>query len=250
MFKEYFLIYLLMHILGDYYFQNEQLAELKSKKITKLMQHNVIYLITCLVVILPIFSMEIVLSVIVISIMHAGIDVAKYFYIRIFSELDSSERMVYIVDQTSHLFCLIIMAYFMTINNSVIHVVPILNDFFRVIGINMAKALSWFIMVLFIFKPVNVTIKQVLSIYRPNESTKKTEEGDKKTGAFIGSLERLIILIFLSMNQFSAIGLVLTAKSVARYNKITEDKVFAEYYLLGTLLSTVLAIIIFVVLKI
>ena len=47
------------------------------------------------------------------------------------------------------------------------------------------------------------------------------------------------------MQQFSAIGLVLTAKSVARYNKIAEDKDFAEYYLLGTLLSTVLVIVMF-----
>jgi hypothetical protein len=40
------------------------------------------------------------------------------------------------------------------------------------------------------------------------------------------------------MNQYAAMGLVLTAKSIARYDKITKDEKFAEYYLLGTLLST------------
>lgn len=39
------------------------------------------------------------------------------------------------------------------------------------------------------------------------------------------------------MNQYSATGLVLTAKSIARYNKIANEKDFAEYYLLGTLIS-------------
>lgn len=45
-------------------------------------------------------------------------------------------------------------------------------------------------------------------------------------------------MIFIAMNQYAALGLVLTAKSIARYDKIAKDEKFAEYYLLGTLLST------------
>lgn len=44
------------------------------------------------------------------------------------------------------------------------------------------------------------------------------------------------------IGEYSAIGLVLTAKSIARYDKIAHEPEFAEYYLLGTLLSTVIAI--------
>jgi hypothetical protein len=33
-------------------------------------------------------------------------------------------------------------------------------------------------------------------------------------------------------------GVVLTAKSIARYDRISKDQGFAEYYLLGTLMST------------
>ena len=50
--------------------------------------------------------------------------------------------------------------------------------------------------------------------------------------------------IFLSIGQYSAVGLVLTAKSIARYDKISKDQVFAEYYLLGTLLSSIVAIVV------
>lgn len=64
------------------------------------------------------------------------------------------------------------------------------------------------------------------------------------TGRFIGTLERIIMLIFLSIGQYSAIGLVLTAKSIARYDRISKEKNFAEYYLLGTLISTVVAIVV------
>lgn len=51
------------------------------------------------------------------------------------------------------------------------------------------------------------------------------------------------MLIFLAMNQYTAIGFVLTAKSIARYDKITKDEKFAEYYLLGTLISTLCVVI-------
>lgn len=55
---------------------------------------------------------------------------------------------------------------------------------------------------------------------------------------------RSFLLILLSMNQYSAIGLVLTAKSIARYDKIAKEPDFAEYYLPGTLLSTVVVILV------
>lgn len=54
----------------------------------------------------------------------------------------------------------------------------------------------------------------------------------------LGNIERFIMILFLGYNQYSAIGLVLTAKSIARYDKISKEEDFAEYYLLGTLMST------------
>lgn len=56
-------------------------------------------------------------------------------------------------------------------------------------------------------------------------------------GAIIGILERMIIGICIAIGQFSSIGLVFTAKSIARYNKIAESPSFAEYYLIGSLFS-------------
>ncbi len=51
-------------------------------------------------------------------------------------------------------------------------------------------------------------------------------------------------MILVGAGQFAAIGFVLTAKSVARYEKLKEQD-FAEYYLLGTLLSTLNAIAVY-----
>lgn len=40
----------------------------------------------------------------------------------------------------------------------------------------------------------------------------------------IGAVERIIMLFFLSIKQYSSVGLILIAKSIARYNKIAEDQ--------------------------
>ncbi|MDU0431269.1 hypothetical protein QVA60_12760, partial [Staphylococcus chromogenes] len=56
-------------------------------------------------------------------------------------------------------------------------------------------------------------------------------------GAMIGTLERIVIGICMVMGQYASIGLVFTAKSIARYNKISESPAFAEYYLIGSLFS-------------
>ena len=62
------------------------------------------------------------------------------------------------------------------------------------------------------------------------------------TGSMIGFLERLVIGACLIYGQFASIGLVFTAKSIARYNKISEDPAFAEYYLIGSLFSILSAL--------
>ncbi len=268
MFKEYFLIYLLIHILGDYYFQSGKLAEQKSKSIKKLIWHLVIYLLVSVGISLPVFSREVFWSALVLAAAHAVVDIIKQLYIKHGRKTANiyRGRIIYIIDQGSHLMCVAAVAYFMAAKGCRLQLLPIADDFFKVLNADKMQILSWTVILLANFKPANVTIKQLLSAYRPDpgitksillqngtkdqEDVKENEEDvDKKAGAFIGSLERLIILMFLVIHEFSAIGLVLTAKSIARYNKITTVKIFAEYYLLGTLLSTTWVIIVFYLLN-
>ncbi len=64
----------------------------------------------------------------------------------------------------------------------------------------------------------------------------------------IGMLERTITAILLLCNQFAAVGLVITAKSIARFKQM-ENKEFAERYLIGTLLSLSVPMILTIVFK-
>jgi hypothetical protein len=62
-----------------------------------------------------------------------------------------------------------------------------------------------------------------------------------RVGATIGVLERLIIVAFVLTNASAAIGLVIAAKTLARFKQL-DDRQFAEYYLLGTLASVAVAV--------
>lgn len=61
-------------------------------------------------------------------------------------------------------------------------------------------------------------------------------------GRYIGILERIIILTFILYKAVTGIAFVLMAKSLTRYQELN-NKSFAEYYLVGTLWSTALALI-------
>lgn len=61
-------------------------------------------------------------------------------------------------------------------------------------------------------------------------------------GTYIGWLERFLVLTALVLQSPSTVGLILTAKSVVRYPELKSLR-FAEYFLIGTLLSVALALV-------
>jgi hypothetical protein len=65
---------------------------------------------------------------------------------------------------------------------------------------------------------------------------------DIARGRAIGALERAIALTLVLLGQYGALGLIVAAKSLARF-KALEDREFAEYFLIGTLGSLLLALL-------
>ena len=230
----------MIHLLGDYYFQNGDLAGRKNQSAAKLAEHGLIYLIISVICIVPIFDIGILVAAVILSLSHIAIDILKCIYIRRLIATEeyppARERSIYLADQFLHIVFILIISFIITANEIEISLLPAVADVSEIIEVPYISVISWGVIILLVWKPANVTIKQLLCLNRPKE-----EEG-KKAGGFIGLLERLIILLFLSIGQYSAIGLVLTAKSIARYDEISKNKDFAEYYLLGTLLSTFIVI--------
>lgn len=78
---------------------------------------------------------------------------------------------------------------------------------------------------------------------QPDEALSATVDREEyNAGRVIGILERLLIYYLVLNAQFAVIGLVLAAKSFTRFKDL-EKRTYAEYVLVGTLSSTLLAML-------
>ncbi len=94
---------------------------------------------------------------------------------------------------------------------------------------------------LFCSKPANILVKEVLGVFDIRVRKTGTEETDlPNAGKLIGIVERWLIVVFILISQFEAIGFLLAAKSIMRFK--SDESLKTEYLLTGTLLSFAIAI--------
>ncbi len=234
-----FVYFLIIHIIADFYLENQKLSSDKNQKFIKLLLHGLIYLITSIIFIIPLWCKTIFIYALILSSIHLLIDILKFIIFMIIAN-NKIERLaiylkrsvdngtIYIIDQILHISSIYIICISVLNNN-----IHFSNQILRLI-----------LTILLILKPVNITFRKLFSKIKPEEDE---EPIDNNTGRLIGNLERLLVIVLLILNQYTAIGLVFTAKSIARYNKIATDKKFAEYYLLGTLFSILSTLIIYII---
>jgi len=74
-------------------------------------------------------------------------------------------------------------------------------------------------------------------------------ESLSNAGKWIGIIERIIVLILVLHDQYEAIGLLVAAKSIVRFNEKDRQEIKTEYLVIGTLLSIGIAIITGVAIK-
>ena len=99
--------------------------------------------------------------------------------------------------------------------------------------------------ILLLTSPVAIMLKVFFTRWKLTD--KDTDiYGLKNAGKWIGAIERLLIFLFIVTDNFGAVGLLLTAKSVFRFGDLSKAKnmKLTEYVLIGTLLSFGIAILV------
>ena len=239
-YKEVLVLLMVIHIIGDFYFQNENITSNKEKNLKWVVLYSSIYgfvYFSLIKIIIPSFNDSYLLMLIM---SHLLIDIVKFYGMKN-KFLVNRANYMFFMDQFLHFITLMIIAYFIVKSTMYYEYNLVLQDVLHTIGLPIQSILFIALQFLLIHKPVNMAIVIMMQAYKPaNNNPNDTV----KAGRMIGTIERIIMLFFLSIQQYSSIGLVLTVKSIARYNKISEDQMFAEYYLLGTLLSTLCVLMI------
>ncbi|KHD46692.1 DUF3307 domain-containing protein [Streptococcus hongkongensis] len=209
-------LYFIAHFLSDFQLQSQEIADKKNSDKNFLIKH-------LLGVALPLVVISIIVpSTVSISLLlwlsHAVIDFSKPYLAKL---LKLSQIKSFAIDQILHILCILGVIFLLWEG----HVPNFLNNpYLRII-----------LFMVLITKPSNIAFKIFFDRFQPRSQSKlDTISG---AGAMIGNLERIVIGICMVMGQFASVGLVFTAKSIARYDKISKDPVFAEYYLIGSLFS-------------
>ena len=107
------------------------------------------------------------------------------------------------------------------------------------------KGLLFTVGFLFVMNEVNNLVRFILHSLKVEpleEDDKIISKTELKRGKIIGIIERILLYIFAAFGNFTAIGFILAAKGFTRFKEL-DDRNFAEYVLIGTLLSTALSII-------
>lgn len=227
-----FIKLLLAHLLGDFIFQPDSWVrkkELRKYKSIELYLHGLIHFL--LVIILLAGHPYFILIACTIAITHILIDLLKIYF-----QSEKYKRQFFIVDQFLHLVVMLLIVYFVTRPDLLV------SDNIK----NHLVILITGIVVL--LTPSSVIVKLILSKWAPATeiiSDKIETKSLLHAGKMIGFLERLLVFVFILANQWSAIGFLVTAKSVFRFSdlKIGQDRKLTEYILIGTLLSFGIAII-------
>lgn len=269
------MICFIAHILGDFYLQTDKMATSKLTAWKGLLFHGLIYFVPFLLAFVMFeYSTIMILILLLIGTSHLFVDTLKFVYYKVIDASDRDKHVqtrayLYLLDQGLHVIAIIVICYLFqsyefNINNWVISLL-------QVLPVPIFELLKWLLLLLLLNRPVNITIHQLFSFYKPKEKEKRKEDSvimkiiaastgttkqfdeseeeadkkdsDKRAGALIGFLERILIVIFLSVSQYAAIGFVLTAKSIVRYDRIAKDQEFSEYYLIGTLFSFIAALV-------
>ncbi|NLJ71005.1 MAG: DUF3307 domain-containing protein [Clostridiaceae bacterium] len=250
------LILLISHFLGDYYLQTKQMSGLKEHKIKELILHFIIHLILNIGLVFISYGSRFLIISLLISSSHLIIDFIKG---KMNSKFNNHKFTIYMLDQFFHICSIILITYFFIDRSYLIfnsNINRVLNSF----SIKPLVLIKNLLAIVIIIKPASISINMFLEKFnfkdkdlQLSSSNESNNEGENiksltNAGSTIGILERVIIYILASMGQFAAIGFVLTAKSITRYEKITKSPAFGEYYLIGTLFSFLIVILIVVIL--
>jgi hypothetical protein len=240
-FMKLVLTVLLAHLLGDFPLQSSTMVRGKHQGSRAYLAHGAIHVLVLVLCVAAFIGFQLLTSLwfgimagLYIAV-HLGIDRAKQGLVSTARLADSAS--VFILDQVLHACTIIALAWFLIRPN----------------WATLKSQLSWsaatadrileagivYVTVVFAggYLIRYLTRNLVAGVEKPGE----TEEQVKNAGMYIGWLERFLVVTAILVQSPSMVGLILAGKSIARFPELKER--FAEYFLIGTLLSIGLAVL-------
>ena len=200
------ILFLIIHVVADFYLLSIGLGAEKESKDKAFAWHTVVYatvmLLSALALTLIQGDPRMMWAGLTLSSLHAAAALLKQIISKTKRmEKPNAQAWLYLSDQLLLILC----AVFIT------------NRFTAALPIP-GLTLRWILLLSLIHKPANVSFKKMLSKYEASGDAGKPDTLPG-AGAVIGSLERVLCAIFIGLGQYASIGLIYTAKSIARFKR-------------------------------
>ncbi|MBJ2175626.1 DUF3307 domain-containing protein [Aureibaculum sp. A20] len=221
---------LLAHVLTDFVFQNTKMVKHKRNykgKSWYLYAHSLLAGVLTYII-LQDWNQLFIPIVIVIT----------HFFIDLWKLHQKKDNLKYfIIDQILHLIILVLAWLYLI--NGFSEVLPTIATFFT-----STQALAIFTGYLIVIFPVGFIIGKATERWQKEISNEEAQSSLNKAGRYIGIFERILVLTFILINNFAAIGFLIGAKSILRFSDTKGARKQTEYVLIGTLMSFAICIII------
>lgn len=215
----------LAHLVGDFLLQPEKWVihkEAKKWRSPYLYGHVILHVVLTA---LAFWNRQAWPLILLLGVSHYLIDLLKITFNK------HHPRLWFFLDQLLHLIVLALAWY--------VYTKP---DTIQLLTISPAM---WVVITGYVFVtiPASVCIKVFFAKWDLAKSAQQLE-GLEHAGQWIGMMERILILTFVLVNQWEAVGFLLAAKSIFRFGdlKNSNEINLTEYILIGTLLSFSIAI--------
>jgi hypothetical protein len=213
------------HILSDFLFQSDKMVSTKKWASKSMALHIAVVFVSTL------FLTNHLLLSVLIAISHWLIDGAK---IELDKSVELSKYNLFILDQIVHILAAILIWVILIPENK--------NLFQLLFSVLNNYSLSLYLLgYLIIIYPISYLIKFVTKSFVTNSENDGTTV--IKGGKVIGQFERIIILTFVFLSQYEAIGFLITGKSIIRFAD-RDSGLKSEYVLVGTMISYAAALLI------
>ncbi|CAM4297680.1 DUF3307 domain-containing protein [Zobellia nedashkovskayae] len=217
---------LLAHLIGDFLLQPNRWVihkEANKEKSKYLYAHVLLHFALTMLLVWDLKFWKIAL---IIMVSHYFIDLAKLYVTPLFK----LKSIPFFIDQVLHVLVLYCCVYYGKLME---HTVTLFQD------------LNWPLVtaIVFVSSPAAIIMGKLLEAM--SDKIELDHKSLPNAGKYIGIIERLFVLMFIIMGRWEAIGLLIGAKSVFRFNDLKEsnNRKLTEYILIGTLLSFGLAVI-------
>lgn len=223
---------LLGHVLADFTLQTDEMAGNKHQ-LGPLLSHTAIVVVVHTATFLPFLAPRTAFLIGLIGVSHLVTD-ALSAQIR---ERRGTSLWLFLGDQLTHV--AIIVGGWYLLDPSTWASAPVTT------ALGGAEAIPWATVTTgavylsafaFAHQGGNSVVRRVLPADGPESG-----EDDLEAGSLIGTLERWIIVLLGLAGRWESAGLVIAAKSIARFEELKE-RAFAEYFLVGTLASVLVAL--------